>query len=209
MTDEARKNVRIHPSADVSARATIGEGTAIWQQTQVREGARIGSRCVIGKCVYIGADVVVGDCCKIENHASLHEGIELEHGVFIGPHVVLTNDKLPRAINPDGTLKSADDWEVGRILLRCGASIGAAATIVTGVTVGRFAMVAAGAVVTRDVPDRGLVIGVPARQVGWVCDCGCRLDADATGTWSCPKCRRAYAPGTLGVMQGPGKVGTP
>jgi UDP-2-acetamido-3-amino-2,3-dideoxy-glucuronate N-acetyltransferase len=99
MTGEPRQNVRIHATADVSERAIIGDGTAIWQQSQVREGAHIGSRCVIGKCVYIGADVVIGDCCKIENHASLHEGIVLEHGVFIGPHVVLTNDKRPRAIS--------------------------------------------------------------------------------------------------------------
>lgn len=200
---------RVADTAIVEPGASVGDGTSIWHHAQVRAGAAIGRNCVIGKGAFVDADVRIGDNVKVQNHALLYHGATIEDGVFIGPGVVLTNDKVPRAINPDGTLKSADDWEVGRILLRCGASIGAAATIVTGVTVGRFAMVAAGAVVTRDVPDRGLVIGVPARQVGWVCDCGCRLDADATGTWSCPKCRRAYAPGTLGVMQGPGKVGTP
>ena len=188
MTDEPRKNVRIHPSADVSARATIGEGTAIWQQTQVREGARIGSRCVIGKCVYIGADVVMGDCCKIENHASLHEGIELEHGVFIGPHVVLTNDKLPRAINPDGTLKSADDWVMGRIRIGYGAAVGASSVVLPDVTVGRFALVGAGSVVTHDVPPHGLVLGNPARLIGYVCSTGHRLVRGQDGGWRCPVC---------------------
>ena len=200
---------RVADTAIVEPGASVGDGTSIWHHAQVRAGAAIGRNCVIGKGAFVDADVRIGDNVKVQNHALLYHGATIEDGVFIGPGVVLTNDKVPRAINPDGTLKSADDWEVGRILLRCGASIGAAATIVTGVTVGRFAMVAAGAVVTRDVPDRGLVIGVPARQVGWVCDCGCRLDADAAGTWSCPKCRRAYAPGTLGAMQGPGKVGSP
>jgi len=188
VTVEPRKNVRIHPSADVSERAAIGEGTAIWQQSQVREGANIGSRCVIGKCVYIGADVVIGNSCKIENHASLHEGIELEDGVFIGPHVVLTNDRLPRAINPDGSLKSAEDWVMGRIRICYGAAVGASSVVLPDVTIGRFALVGAGSVVTRDVPPHGLVIGNPARLIGYVCRTGHRLRQEQDGVWRCPVC---------------------
>jgi UDP-2-acetamido-3-amino-2,3-dideoxy-glucuronate N-acetyltransferase len=188
MTDEPRKNVRIHPTADVSARANIGEGTAIWQQSQVREGASIGSHCVIGKCVYIGADVVIGDCCKIENHASLHEGIVLEHGVFIGPHVVLANDKLPRAINPDGSLKSSGDWVMGHIRIGYGAGIGAASVVLPDVAIGRFALVGAGSVVTHDVPPHGLVVGNPARLIGYVCSTGHRLVQEQDGAWFCPRC---------------------
>jgi len=188
MTGEQRRNVRIHATADVSERASIGEGTAIWQQTQVREGASIGSRCVIGKCVYVGADVVVGNCCKIENHASLHEGIVVEDGCFIGPHVVLTNDKLPRAINPDGSLKSSADWVMGHIRICYGAAIGASSVVLPDVTVGRFAMVGAGSVVTRDVPPHGLVLGNPARLIGFVCSTGHRLAQDSGGVWRCPTC---------------------
>jgi acetyltransferase-like isoleucine patch superfamily enzyme len=127
---------------------------------------------------------------KIQNHALIYHGAEIGDGVFVGPGAILTNDKVPRAINPDGTLKSADDWTVGRIRVRRGASIGAGATVVTGITVGSFAMVAAGAVVTQDVPDHGLVAGVPARLVGWVCACGWRHDLDAGPDWTCADCGR-------------------
>ncbi len=183
-----RENVRIHPSAYVADTATIGEGTSIWQHTQVREGAKIGKHCVIGKCVYIGADIVIGDNCKIENHASLHEGVELEDGVFIGPHVVLTNDKLPRAINPDGTLKSKTDWVMGHVRVQYGASIGTGTVVLPDVTIGRFAMVGAGSVVTKDVPAHALVIGNPARLVGYVCAVGHRLQPVEGRRWRCPTC---------------------
>jgi acetyltransferase-like isoleucine patch superfamily enzyme len=165
----------IHLTADVSPRATIGEGTRIWHQAQVREGAHIGTNCIIGKNVYVDFDVAIGDNVKIQNNSSVYHGVTVEDGVFIGPHVCLTNDKFPRAINPDGTLKGGSDWEVGKILLREGCALGAGAVVVTGVTVGRWAMVGAGAVVTRDVPDHGLVAGNPARLVGYVCACGHRL----------------------------------
>ncbi len=158
----------IHPSADVSAQAEIGEGTRVWHGAQIRERARIGRNCIISKNVYIDADVILGDNVKVQNNCSLYHGLEVADGVFIGPHVVFTNDRYPRAINPDGTLKSASDWVVGRTRLEYGAAIGAGAVIVTGVTIGRWAMVGAGAVVTRDVPDYGLVLGTPARLVGYV-----------------------------------------
>jgi UDP-2-acetamido-3-amino-2,3-dideoxy-glucuronate N-acetyltransferase len=170
----------IHPTAEVSPLATVGEGTRIWHQAQVREGARIGRFCIIGKGVYIDSDVVVGDRVKIQNGVLLYHGVEIEDGVFVGPHACLTNDKLPRAITPDGELKRDADWEVGKILVQYGASIGAGAIILPGVTVGRFAMVGAGAVVTRDVAAQALVVGNPARLAGFVCVCGHPLEKAAT-----------------------------
>ncbi len=164
--------VTIHPTADVSPQAKIGEGTRIWHQAQVREGARIGRDCVIGKNVYIDRDVTIGNQVKLQNNVSVYHGVQIEDGVFVGPHVCFTNDKWPRAINPDGSLKGDADWKVSETCVRYGASIGAGAVILPGVTIGRFAMVAAGAVVTRDVPDHGLAMGVPARLNGFVCTCG-------------------------------------
>lgn len=163
---------RIAETAVVAESAAIGPGTRIWHFAQVRERARIGSECNVGKGAYVGADVVVGDRCKIENDASLFEGLTVEDGVFVGPHVVFTNDRRPRATNPGGTLQTADDWEMGRTTVRRGASIGAGAVIVPGIEIGRYAMIGAGAVVTRDVAAHALVVGNPARRVGWVCACG-------------------------------------
>lgn len=165
----------IHPTADVSAEAEIGEGTKIWHQAQVREGARIGRECIIGKGVYIDRDVVIGDRVKIQNGASIYHGVTLEDGVLIGPHACLTNDKIPRAITPDGDLKCDADWNVGQVRVQYGASVGAGVVVLPGVTIGRFAMVGAGAVVTKDVPDQGLVVGNPAKLVAYVCKCGRKL----------------------------------
>jgi len=182
-------DIYVHPTADVSPRATLGAGTKVWHQAQVREGAVLGTNCILGKGAYVDFDVQIGDNVKIQNRASVYHGVTLESGVFVGPHVVFTNDKMPRAVNPDGSLKSEDDWELGRILVKEGASIGAGAIVVTGITIGRFAMVGAGAVVTRDVPDYGLVYGNPARLVGYVCACGHKLnEAPGTGTRRCPVC---------------------
>ena len=157
----------IHQTAEVSPRARVGTNTRIWNYTQVREGVEIGQNCIIGKNVYIDFDVAIGDNVKIQNNALIYHGATIEDGVFIGPQACLTNDRIPRAITPDGQLKSTDDWIVGPIIVRYGASIGAGAIILPNVTVGRFAMVAAAAVVTHDVPDHGLVIGSPARLVGY------------------------------------------
>ena len=188
---------RIHPTADVSPQAQIGEGTLIWHQAQVREGVSIGAQCIIGKGVYIDADVVIGARVKIQNYACLYHGAHLEDGVFVGPHVCLTNDKHPRAITPDGELKGATDWEVGEVWVREGASLGAMSVILPGVTIGRFALVGAGAVVTANVPDYGLVMGNPARLVGFVCRCGSRLALQERGTaeaqMACTACGSAYA----------------
>lgn len=171
-------SVRIHPTAEASEGAQIGEGTSIWHQAQVRKGARIGRNCIIGKGSYVDAGVVIGDNVKVQNYVSIYHGVTLEDGVFCGPHCVFTNDKRPRAINADGTLKGADDWTLSETLIRKGAAIGANAVIVCGVTVGAWAMIGAGSVVTRDVPDHGLVSGNPARLMGFVCACGERLTAD-------------------------------
>lgn len=190
--------IRIHSTADVSPKATIGEGSSIWHQCQVREGALIGEQCILGKNVYVDFDVRIGNRVKIQNNCSVYHGVTLEDGVFLGPHVVLTNDLYPRAINPDGTLKGNDDWEVGPILIRTGASIGARTVILPGVTIGRFALVGAGSVVTRDVPDYGLVYGTPSRLAGYVCACGSRLEPVQGGEQPehplvCARCGAAYS----------------
>jgi acetyltransferase-like isoleucine patch superfamily enzyme len=173
----------------------VGSGTSIWHNAQVREGARIGQECIIGKNAYIDSDVVIGDRVKIQNNALVYHGATIEDGVFVGPAACLTNDRLPRAVTPDGALKLNADWEVGPIRVREGAAIGARAVILPNVTIGEWAMVAAGAVVTRDVPPHGLVAGVPARLLGYVCRCGERLEPadERTGdgsAMSCHSCRR-------------------
>jgi acetyltransferase-like isoleucine patch superfamily enzyme len=195
MTD--RPSVRIHPTAEVSAEAVIGPGTSIWNQAQVRERARIGGGSIIGKNVYVDTDVVIGDHCKIQNNVSLFHGVTVEDGVFIGPHVCFTNDRLPRAINIDGSPRTDADWEVTPILVRHGAALGANSTILPGVTIGRWAMVGSGSVVTHDVADHELVAGNPARRRGSVCPCGGVLPDAADGSGfrgACPRCGAAFPP---------------
>jgi UDP-2-acetamido-3-amino-2,3-dideoxy-glucuronate N-acetyltransferase len=177
-----------HSTAEISTDAHIGPGTKIWHQAQVRERVVIGANCILGKDVYVDTQVTIGNNVKIQNGALIYHGATVEDGVFIGPQACLTNDRFPRAIRPDGELKTEDDWVVQPILIRYGASIGAGAIIIAGVTIGRFAMVAAGAVVTRDVPDHGLVMGVPAYLVGYVCRCGQKLEM-IKGIWQCLQCK--------------------
>lgn len=165
----------VHPTAEVSPDAHVGAGTRIWRQAHVREYAHIGETCNIGKGVYIDARVRIGSNVKIQNHVSVFEGVTLEDGVFIGPHVCFTNDLLPRAITPDGRLKSADEWEITPTLVKYGASIGAGSIIICGITIGEFALVGAGSVVTRDVSPHALVFGNPAHPHGYVCRCARRL----------------------------------
>ena len=166
------KDFMVHPTAELSPLAIVGQGTKIWNYAQVRERAHIGAECIIGKNVYIDFDVHIGARCKIQNNSSIYHGSTLEEGVFIGPHVILTNDLYPRAITPAGNLKGTADWVVSPILIKYGAALGAGAIVLPGVTVGRFALVGSGAVVTRDVPDFALVAGNPARIIGWVDETG-------------------------------------
>lgn len=163
-----RENVKIHATADVSDEAKIGEGTRIWNWVQVRENSEIGDNCILSKGVYIDANVKIGNNVKIQNNVSVYHGVELEDGVFAGPHVCFTNDKNPRAINDDDTLKSADDWQISPIIVKKGASIGANSTILPGVTIGEYALIGAGSVVTKDIPAYALAFGNPCKQRGRV-----------------------------------------
>ncbi|MFD2078618.1 Hexapeptide repeat of succinyl-transferase [Actinopolymorpha cephalotaxi] len=179
-------------TADVHETARVGDGTAVWHLAQIRENAVLGTDCIIGRGAYVGAGVRIGDRVKVQNHALVYEPAVLEDGVFVGPAVVLTNDQYPRSVDPDGTLKRAADWEAVEVTVREGASLGARSVCVAPVTVGRWAMVAAGAVVVRDVPDFALVAGVPARRVGWVGRAGVRLEDKGSGRWLCPRTGATY-----------------
>lgn len=182
--DNSAENVRIHPTALVESGAEIGSGTSVWNWAQIRSGAKLGSQCIVGKGVFIDSGVTLGNRVKIQNHVSIYRGVTVEDGVFIGPHVCFTNDLLPRAVAPNGELKSESNWTVTPTIIKYGASIGANSTIRCGVTVGRWAMIGAGSVVTKDAEDFTLVFGSPARFVGYVCYCGRRLElapaADST-----------------------------
>ena len=187
-------HVHVHPSAEVSESAQVGAGTRIWHQAQVREGAVIGKQCIIGKGAYVDKDVHIGDFCKLQNGVFVFHGFNLESGVFLGPGVMLLNDKHPRAINPDGSPKSDSDWEASTGSVAHGAAVGGGAVVLPGITIGRMALVGAGAVVTRDVPERGIVAGNPARLKGFACDCGHTLSRAAAGApaYQCPSCGRSY-----------------
>ncbi len=177
----------VHEKAVVEPGARIGEGTKVWHFAHVRSGAKIGRNCVLGKDVYVDAGVEIGDGVKIENGVSVFRGVTIEDDAFIGPHVTFTNDKYPRSFNVD--------WEVVPTRVKRGASIGANATVVCGVTIGEYSMVAAGSVVTRDVPPHGLVVGNPARLIGFVCYCGRPLrgeprEGEEAVRFTCEHCGR-------------------
>jgi acetyltransferase-like isoleucine patch superfamily enzyme len=190
----------IHPDAEVAESARIGAGTRVWKGAQVREDAVLGIECIVGKDAYVDAGVHVGDRVKIENGAYLFHGATVEDGVFIGPGAILTNDRNPRAITPDGELAADEDWAVTPIRLEHGCSIGAGAVVIAGADVGRWALVGAGAVVTRTVAAHAVVAGNPARALGWACVSGHRLVGDdgqafppnATGGARCPADGRRY-----------------
>jgi UDP-2-acetamido-3-amino-2,3-dideoxy-glucuronate N-acetyltransferase len=179
--NDAKTGTRIAPDADVHATAVLGEGTSVWHGAAVREDVVLGRSCIVGRGAYLGPGVRVGDNVKIQNNALVYEPAVLGDGAFVGPAVVFTNDLNPRSVTPEGRLKSADDWHAVGVTVLEGGSVGARAVCVAPVTIGRWAMVAAGAVVTRDVPDFALVLGVPARQVGWVGRAGVRLVEEGEG----------------------------
>ncbi len=167
--------IYIHKTADVSPDAVIGEGTKIWNWVQVREGASIGRLCVLSKGVYIDKDVQIGDFVKIQNNVSVYHGVTIKDGVFVGPHVCFTNDLYPRAVNENFEPISEDDWELAQTLVEKGASIGANSTIVAGRTIGKWALIGAGSVVTKDIPEYSMAYGNPARVVGKVDERGERV----------------------------------
>lgn len=189
----------IRPSAEVAPSASVGARTRVWDHACIREDAVVGDDCVIARGVYIDVGVRIGDNVKIEDYAVVYHGVTVASGVFIGPGVVTTNNRTPRSITLDGRLTTADDWHVSPTRLAEGCSIGAGGVLVAGCDVGRYAMVGAGAVVAREVPDHALVVGNPARLLGWVCACGARLAVDGRpveatheGIARCPRDDRAY-----------------
>lgn len=183
---------KISPDAEVHQTAVVGDGTTIWSLSQIREKAIIGENCVVGRGVYIGSGVVVGSNCKIQNSALLYEPAYLGQGVFIGPGVILTNDQYPRAVNVDFSVKLASDWEMTGVVIRDGASIGARSVCVAPIEIGRWALVAAGAVVTKDVPSFALMVGVPAKRIGWVGRWGIPLELIEENKFRCPKSGETY-----------------
>lgn len=182
----------IHPTAELGDGVRIGARSKIWHFVQLRPGVSIGEDCILGRDVYIDEDISIGNAVKIQNRASVYKDCVIEDGVFIGPHVVFTNDQNPRAINPDGTLKSADDWHAGSTRVQRGAAIGAGSVILPSKNIGQFALVGAGSVVTKDVGDYEIVVGNPARVVGYACACGHRLQDAGNDSLECPECGSTY-----------------
>lgn len=169
------KDYFVHATAEVSGKAKIGAGTKIWNNVQVREGAVIGGGCIIGKNAYIDAGVKIGNRVKVGNNVSVFKGSVVHDCVFLGPHCCLSNDKYPRSVNPDGSLKTEKDWKISGVRVEEGASIGAGTILLPGVNVGRWAMVGSGSVVTKDVPAFGLVYGNPAELHGKVDESGNKI----------------------------------
>ena len=188
----SEKPTMVANTADVDESAVIGPGSSIWHLAQVRDGVKIGASCIIGRGAYLGSGVIMGDNCKVQNYALVYEPAVIGDGVFIGPAVTLTNDQFPRAVNPDGSLKSGSDWDAVGVTIKDGASIGARAVCIAPVVIGAWALVAAGAVVSKDVPDFALVAGVPAKRVRWVGRAGVPLVSVGDNRFRCPTTGAIY-----------------
>lgn len=188
----SEKNYFVHESSYIDEPSTIGEGTKIWHFSHVLKGVTVGKKCNIGQNVVIGPNVKVGDNCKIQNNVSVYEGVELEDSVFCGPSMVFTN-----VVNPRSHVSRKDEYKT--TLVRRGASIGANATVVCGATLGEYAFIGAGAVITKDVPAFALMAGVPARRIGWMCQCGVRLPDSGVGT--CASCGTRYVKAGDGIAR--------
>ena len=191
-SDRPGRPPHIAETADIDVLARIGDGSQIWHLAQVRERAQIGAGCILGRGSYIGPGVILGDNCKVQNYALIYEPAVLANGVFVGPAAVFTNDVFPRAITVDGKRKDADDWDAVGVTVHTGASIGARAVCIAPVTIGAWALVAAGAVVTENVPDHALVVGVPARRIGWVGRAGIPLEPVGDDLFRCPSTGDEY-----------------
>lgn len=191
MTDYVQNIYFVHPSSVIDENVVIGEGTKIWYFCHVQSGAIIGNNCTFGQNVNISNNVKIGDFCKVQNNVSIYEGVELEDYVFCGPSCVFTNDLTPRAKNPKGRKNYI------KTLVKEGASIGANSTIICGNTIGKYALIGAGAVVTTNVPDYAVMVGVPAQRVGWACECGHILSDDLC----CKKCNRIYRKTSNGLEE--------
>lgn len=188
--------ILIHPTAEVNSGAKIGFGTKIWNHVQIREKAIIGKNCVLGKGVYVDCNVVMGNNVHVQNYSCIYDGVIIENSVFIGPGVMFATDRYPRSLTDLERSKKRADWVAIPIYIQEGATIGAGAVILGGVRIGKFAMVGAGAVVTKDVSDHGLVAGNPARIVGFVCKCGYRAQFDRVAGLNvrlvCSKCKSKF-----------------
>ena len=183
----------IHPTTCIDNDVHIGTGTRVWHFSHITSGAKIGQNCTLGQNTFIGSGVRIGNSCKLQNNVSVYEGVTLEDGVFCGPSCVFTNDPNPRALYPKkGLYKSTT--------VKRGASIGANATIVCGVTIGRYAFVGAGSLVSTNVPDYGLVYGVPASLRGWMCECGSKISFENEIS-ICPTCQREFTLSPPGIVK--------
>lgn len=166
----------IHKTAIIEDKVIIGDGSKVWHFAHIRQGSKIGKNCIIAKSVFIDFESEIGNNVKVQNHAILYHKAIIDDGVFIGPNVCFTNDKTPRAINPDGSLKTAHDWKISTIHIGRGASVGGHSVILPGVNIGEFALIGAGAVVTKNIPAFALVYGNPAKIMGFVCRCGKKIE---------------------------------
>jgi UDP-2-acetamido-3-amino-2,3-dideoxy-glucuronate N-acetyltransferase len=184
----------IHPTAIVERPVRIGPGTKIWHFSHIMAGADIGTGCILGQNVFVAPAAKIGDRVKIQNNVSVYDRVELEDEVFCGPSVVFTN-----VINPRSFISRRSEFQ--KTLVRKGVTLGANATILCGITIGRYAFIGAGSVVTKDVPNYALVYGNPARLKGWICQCGIKLNKHSRG-WMCPSCKLSYIPGKAGLKVG-------